>query len=99
MRHQEKIKENKDYSYEIYKKIMKELKINGCSICGYNKTEAALHFHHVVSKGHKHGLSIKRIIKGSNTKIKNELNRCMLLCCNCHNEIHDLDRKNWTRSF
>lgn len=70
-----------------YKNIMKKLKSNGCAICGYNKYDGALDFHHVNPNNKKFNLSINALSL-SNKRIINELNKCILLCSNCHREIH-----------
>lgn len=57
-----------------------------CKRCGYNKRPEALEFHHKdpdekdFGIGGSYNLSWKRIIK--------ELQKCILLCANCHAEIH-----------
>ncbi len=70
-----------------WRPIFYNLKINGCAICGYNEHTAALEFHH----GNPEDKSFN-ITKGqfhrSDKKIVNELNKCILLCCNCHTIIH-----------
>ena len=66
-------------------KILANLKINGCAICGYNKNPGALDFHHVNPKDKKFQLI------GTTLHYKNfaeEVNKCILLCSNCHREIH-----------
>ena len=57
-----------------------------CIKCGYNKNISALEFHHLNSKD-------KDFHFGStNTtnidKIRQELSKCILVCANCHREIH-----------
>ena len=53
--------------------------------CGYNRCNRALTFHHLRDKSF--------IISGSHTRsweaILEELKKCVLLCQNCHNELHD----------
>ncbi len=71
---------------ELYQRLMRDLKINGCAICGYNKCNASLIFHHVNPEDKKYPLT--QIDSISNRKLVNELNKCILLCCNCHGEIH-----------
>ena len=70
------------------KKIMHRLKSNGCAICGYNKCDRALDFHHVNSEDKKFPLNVTGM-KRKNKYIIEELNKCILLCKNCHYEIHD----------
>jgi ribonuclease HIII len=65
--------------------VLYNLKINGCSICGYNKCMKSLHFHHVVEKNKKFNITAQ------NMPLKNffdEMQKCVLLCANCHYEIH-----------
>ena len=57
-----------------------------CNICGYNKCEAALEFHHKTSN--KEG-NIAHIIKNrSKEKALKEIKKCILVCANCHRELH-----------
>lgn len=77
--------------YNESKKIMHNLKINGCAICGYNKCDAALNFHHVNPKDKKFSLMIASMNR-SNKNILEEINKCILMCCNCHKEIHTKEK-------
>ena len=62
-----------------------------CESCGYNKTTRALKFHHVNASKKEFNLS------GWKTKnwdaIANEAKKCVMVCGNCHDEIHDGLRK------
>jgi len=60
---------------------------NKCSICGYNKCIDALEFHHTDETNKKFGLSQKGMTRSWN-KISLELDKCILVCSNCHREIH-----------
>lgn len=57
-----------------------------CEICGYNKSAKAMHFHHPDPT-----LKDFNISHGSYSwaKIKAEVEKCQLLCMNCHAEIHE----------
>lgn len=58
-----------------------------CSSCGYSKCSAALEFHHLDSKEKdKNYNSFKTLF---NDRLKKELDKCILLCSNCHREIHN----------
>ena len=72
-------------------KILHALKINGCAICGYNKCDKALDFHHVNPKYKKYQIIAHHISKPD---FINELNKCILLCKNCHSEIEMMEIKN-----
>ncbi len=76
---------------EVYETIMKELKINGCAICGYNKCINSLDFHHANPNDKKFQIG-KRTLGWSPNKLVDELNKCILLCKNCHYELHDKER-------
>ena len=65
-----------------------EYKGGKCSICGYTKCIAALQFHHLDPNKKEFGLSQKGIPK-SWEKCKLELDKCVLMCANCHAEFHN----------
>lgn len=62
----------------------------GCSICKYNKCSAALDFHHL-DPNKKERRVTARMWKNSLGKL--ELDKCILVCKNCHMEIHHEDKK------
>lgn len=74
-----------------HRKIMKHLKINGCAICGYNKYDGALDFHHTNPKDKKFCITLTNILHEPE-KLADEINKCILLCSNCHREIHGGER-------
>ena len=90
MRNPEKNKQSKKQMYMGYKATLHELKINGCAICGYSKCDAALDFHHVNSKDKKFCIIAANITKKNLT---DEVQKCILLCKNCHYEIHTEELK------
>lgn len=69
------------------KLIIQGAKSGGCILCGYKKCLAALDFHHVssdkefsVNKACANSYSYDCIIK--------EIGKCVVVCSNCHREIH-----------
>ena len=58
-----------------------------CQVCGYSNCLEALEFHHLHSDGKDFGISDKGYT-GSWQKIAEELDKCVLLCANCHREVH-----------
>ena len=64
-----------------------EYKGGACQKCGYDKCPAAMVFHHPDSKEKDFGIAAKGNYR-SFDKIKPELDKCILLCSNCHLEIH-----------
>jgi transcription elongation factor Elf1 len=59
---------------------------NECALCGYSTCLRALEFHHLDPsvKEHKIGSGKTRSIK----KLRKECEKCVLVCANCHREIH-----------
>jgi len=60
-----------------------------CQCCGYNSCTAALAFHHLDPKVKELGISYTRANPTSWERIINELRKCVLVCHNCHSEIHE----------
>lgn len=58
-----------------------------CQACGYKKTPWALQFHHKDPNGKDFGIS-QRGHSRAWEKVKLELEKCVLVCANCHHEIH-----------
>jgi hypothetical protein len=57
-----------------------------CTKCGYDKCQDALEFHHVDPSVKEFHLGEAR---GYNiAKLRVELEKCILVCRNCHTEIH-----------
>lgn len=64
-----------------------EYKGGKCVICGYNKYIGALDFHHVGDEGKDFGISAKGYTR-SWERVREELDKCILVCANCHRELH-----------
>ncbi len=80
---------------EYKKKIRNELKNEAvrykggkCIKCGYNTCNRALEFHHIDPDEKDFNIS-QANTKYTFDKIKKELDKCVLLCGNCHAELHD----------
>ncbi len=72
-----------------YKEVKKQCisyKGGKCCKCGYNKCDDALDFHHLNPSVKEFGIS--QIRYRSFDSIKKELDKCILVCSNCHREIH-----------
>jgi hypothetical protein len=72
----------------ILKQACVDYKGGKCERCGYNKFLGALEFHHM-DESKKEFTIAKAKSKEITDKIRNELDKCMLLCANCHREIHN----------
>jgi 5-methylcytosine-specific restriction endonuclease McrA len=64
-----------------------EYKGGKCQRCSYDRCLEALEFHHVKSTGKDFGISDRGYTR-SWKKIREEVDKCVLLCANCHREVH-----------
>ena len=69
------------------KKQMVDYKGGCCQICGYKKYMGALEFHHIDPTQKDFNLSRMKQYTFDD-KVTNELDKCILVCSNCHREIH-----------
>ncbi len=70
----------------ILKQRSIEYKGGKCQICGYKRFQGALDLHHIDPKTKEFGISYKGYSR-SWVKIQTELDKCILVCANCHREI------------
>lgn len=69
-----------------------------CQICGYNKCQAALEFHHINPEEKE--FTFNSAMNYSWALVRKELQKCILVCSNCHREIHsNLINKPLSSSF
>lgn len=75
-------------SWRVRKKYQLVMYKGGkCEICGYNKMcLGAYHFHHLNPKEKSFGISA---CTKSFDYLKTEVDKCQLLCANCHAEEHE----------
>ena len=66
------------------KRLLVEYKGGKCCICGYNQCDSALDFHHIRDKA----FTISRAMSRSLNNLKKEADKTILVCRNCHAEIH-----------
>jgi len=84
----EYLKKAVDKRRKMIRKMAVEYKGYKCAICGYDKCLQALEFHHIDSNSKDFGISAKRYTR-SWESVKKELDKCILLCANCHRELHE----------
>lgn len=77
-----------------------------CSRCGYDKCDRAIEFHHInpSEKDFTIGHRTSIIFDNNPDFFKRELDKCILLCRNCHRKEHDTEElnvkfkpKNWNK--
>jgi len=81
--------------YDRRKKLRKmalEYKGSKCEVCDYDKCLYALEFHHLDSSSKDFAISSKGYTR-SWERVKEELDKCTLICANCHREIHAKDEQ------
>lgn len=62
-----------------------------CEKCGYDKNMAALEFHHINPDEKEFQIDMRHFSNNSLEKLQTELDKCILLCANCHREEHNED--------
>ena len=70
------------------RQMARDYKGGKCMICGYNRCQRTLVFHHLNPNKKDFGISYKGLNR-SWEKIRNEIEKCVLLCANCHTEVHE----------
>ena len=70
------------------REMAREYKGGKCEICGYNKCSRALSFHHLDPKKKNFGVAANGMTR-SWEKTRKEIDKCILVCSNCHMEIHE----------
>lgn len=70
-----------------FKKQMVDYKGGKCMKCGYDKCINALEFHHMNPQEKDFTLSHMKNYS-FNKIVTDELDKCILVCANCHREIH-----------
>ncbi len=85
-----KIKKSKQVIYWRKKAKVKLVEYKGgkCEECGYNKCIDALEFHHLNPNEKDFSIAGK---SWSLERLKREADKCILVCSNCHKEIHSVD--------
>ena len=70
-----------------YKQQALDYKGGKCQVCGYCKYQGALDFHHLDPS--QKDIEMSRFSKFPLSEDgKKELDKCILLCANCHREAH-----------
>jgi hypothetical protein len=78
------------YNAALYRRNMKGKAVEWlggrCQLCDYDRCIDALIFHHVKGKK-KFGIGFRGLTRRWDV-LQNELSKCILVCANCHAEIH-----------
>lgn len=86
--------DRREYNIKAVSKRRKKLKEMAvlykggkCIVCNYSRYIGALDFHHVDESDKEFSLSVNGLTR-SWQRIQIELDKCVLVCSNCHREIH-----------
>jgi len=60
-----------------------------CEICGYNKNLAAFEFHHKDPNEKENNLDMRKLSNSTMQWIEAEFDKCLVVCANCHREVHN----------
>jgi len=60
-----------------------------CGVCGYNKCQEALELHHLDPEKKHFSLGSIRANPKNWDYIVNEIRKCVMICSNCHRELHN----------
>ncbi len=74
-----------------FKQKCVDLKGGKCSVCDYSRCLAALEFHHIDPKEKEFTITRSQSSprkKHDKVLFKKELDKCILVCSNCHREMH-----------
>jgi hypothetical protein len=84
-----KNKNSKNVSERAKEKKKELMKYKGsvCFFCGYNKYDGALEFHHINPGEKEFNINLGTLSK-SWERCFAEVNKCILICANCHRELH-----------
>jgi len=73
-----------------YKKLFVKHLGGQCERCGYDKCQASFDFHHTNPEEKEFAIASEMGSMNFERLLK-EIEKCMLLCSNCHREIHYLE--------
>jgi hypothetical protein len=71
--------------------LLKYKNKSSCEYCGYSKCASILHFHHTDEKSKSINSIVQKhyaAVKNLSEEDLNELDKCVVICPNCHNEVH-----------
>jgi len=94
VRKRREFKDKTGLSLQSAKGVRRKLELvsrlgGGCSKCGYNKNLSALEFHHLDPSTKSIELDNRTLSNSSIETIEKELLKCILICSNCHSELHN----------
>ncbi len=89
-----KNKHHQSYEAQKSRGLAKKLELvnaagGRCTSCGYSKNLAALTFHHIDADKKIFKLDMRSLSNRRLEVIRAEVEKCILVCQNCHAELHN----------
>jgi len=89
-----KNKKHQSYQAQQDRGLTRKLQIvqsmgGACSLCGYRANLAAFNFHHADPQHKQFKLDMRSLSNRTWKAVLQELNKCSLVCANCHAELHN----------
>ncbi len=89
-----KNKAHQSYAAQQKRGVMRKIELvkafgGKCFKCGYNRNTSALTFHHKDPAKKVFKLDLRSLSNRKLSRINAELKKCILLCHNCHAELHN----------
>jgi hypothetical protein len=83
-----------DYNTQKLRGLKRKLELiksrgGKCELCGYDRNIAVLEFHHINPDEKEFQLDMRHLSNTSLERLKEEVDKCQLLCANCHREVHN----------
>lgn len=83
-----------DYNTQKLRGLKRKLELvksrgGKCELCGYDRNIAVLEFHHINPDEKEFQLDMRHLSNTSLERLKEEADKCQLLCANCHREVHN----------
>lgn len=72
-----------------FKQACVDHKGGSCQICGYCRCLRSMDFHHIDPSKKDFAISDMRFGYNVTEVVKKELDKCVLVCRNCHGEVHE----------
>ena len=86
----ERLRDISRRNYKRNKDFINKIKERGCQICGFRKYTDAICLHHKNPNEKEREIKDSLLQTSKKIKLIKEINKCILLCSNCHRHYHYL---------
>ena len=90
-RQREALRKSANRRRKAYREFVDEYKLeHGCKACSYRKCVTSLEFHHLDESTKVDTISKMVQNRRPISSIMAEMEKCIILCANCHRELHNI---------